>query len=118
MRQGYDIEIVAEFAHVRHMTDQCCQNGQLIQELANREFADRDHEAWFQDPDLSSKPGTAERDLFPGGNAIAPLRVFAWEATANRCHINRLAKFHLGNTGFLFEPFEHGFTRSPGERSS
>ena len=89
-----------------------------IQELADREFADRDHETWFQDRDLGSKPRTTERDLFPGGNTIAPLKVFAWEATANRCHINRLAKFHLGDTGFLFEPFEHGFTCSPGERTS
>ena len=65
MRQGYYIEIVAEFAHVRHVTDQCCQNGQLIQELANREFADRDHETWFQDRDLSSKPGHCRARLLP-----------------------------------------------------
>ncbi len=118
MRQRDYVEIVVEFAHVRHVTDQFRQNRQLVQELADRQFADRDHETRFQDRDLGSKPGTAERNFLSGGNTIAPLGVFAWETTTYRGHINRLAKFHLGDTGFLFEPFEHGFARGPGERTS
>ena len=89
-----------------------------IQELADREFADRDHETWFQDRDLGSKPRTTERDLFPGGNTIAPLRIFARETTAHGGHIDGLTKLHLGHADFLLEPFKHCFARSPGERTS
>ena len=72
MWQRDDVEIVVEFAHVRHVTDQCRQDRQLIHELADRQFADWDHKTWSQDRDLGSKPGAAERDLLSGGNTIAP----------------------------------------------
>jgi hypothetical protein len=115
MGQWNQVKTAIVFFNTHKFPDQIRKHGQFVQELADCQFANGNHEPGPEDVDFRTQPCAAFGDLFSGGNSITPLRILARKTAADSRHVNRLAKLRFGNAGFLLEPFKHRFAGSPGK---
>jgi hypothetical protein len=106
MWQRDNIKCVAGPVHLKlsanYLLELCA-----LDELRNRETADRNDQSRLENTDLGIHPRRAIANFVGRRNTITAARAFARETTANRCEINTRSKSALVQPTGLFKPAEH-----------
>ncbi len=116
MRQGNQVEAVARVRDAKFAANYVLQSS-AVDELDDRQSADRNNETRLQNPNLIIHPQRTVTNFIWCWNAVGAAGIFAGETTADGGEIDLRSDGSFVHSAKLFEPTEERFAGSVRKRS-